>query len=174
MGRKAPVVSPNELQSDPLPGERLRRGLYVETQTTGFDPRSDAVIELGLPHSRTPSVDGSWMCSTTARRCIATIPNVRSRRRSSRSPARPAKRLARRLGRRAGRDRAHPVVLPAWPPHEDVVAPCQGIQMLKRPEVLALLSAGCTHLYRLMALDDPALRFPWPAPLGVRARRWAS
>ena len=66
----------------------------------------------------------------------------------------------------------HPVVLPAWPPVEDVAVPCQRIQMLRRSEVLALLSVSPGHLYRLMALDDAALRFPWPAPLGVRARRW--
>ena len=42
-----PLVLPARV-SDPLPGERLRRGLYVGTQTTGFDPRSDAEIELGL------------------------------------------------------------------------------------------------------------------------------
>ena len=42
-----PLVLPARV-SDPLPGDRLRRGLYVGAQTTGFDPRSDAVIELGL------------------------------------------------------------------------------------------------------------------------------
>ena len=42
-----PLVLPARV-SDPLPGKRLRRGLYVGTQTTGFDPRSDAEIELGL------------------------------------------------------------------------------------------------------------------------------
>ena len=67
----------------------------------------------------------------------------------------------------------HPVVLPAWPPVEDVAVPCQRIQMLRRSEVLALLSVSPGHLYRLMALDDAALRFPWPAPLGERVRRWA-
>ena len=67
----------------------------------------------------------------------------------------------------------HPVVLPAWPPAVDVPVPCHGIQMARRPEVLALLSCSPNHLYRLMKLDDPAFRFPWPAPVGVRARRWA-
>ena len=42
-----PLVLPARV-SDPLPGERLRRGLYVGTQTTGFDPRSDALIALGI------------------------------------------------------------------------------------------------------------------------------
>ena len=65
------------------------------------------------------------------------------------------------------------VVLPAWPPVEHVAVPCQRIQMLRRSEVLALLSCSPNHLYRLMALADPAFRFPWPAPMGVRARRWA-
>ena len=67
----------------------------------------------------------------------------------------------------------HPVVLPAWPPAEDVPVPCHGIQMGRRSEVLALLSCSPNHLYRLMALADPAFRFPWPAPMGVRVRRWA-
>ena len=67
----------------------------------------------------------------------------------------------------------HPVVLPAWPPAQDVPVPCHGIQMLRRLEVLALLPWSANHLYRLMRLDDPDLRFPWPAPLGVKARRWA-
>ena len=42
-----PLVLPARV-SDPLPGERLRRGLYVGTQTLGFDPGSDVEIELGL------------------------------------------------------------------------------------------------------------------------------
>ena len=67
----------------------------------------------------------------------------------------------------------HRVVLPAWPPAQDVPVPCHGIQMLRRPEVLTLLPWSATHLYRLMRLDDLDLRFPWPAPVGVRARRWA-
>ena len=67
----------------------------------------------------------------------------------------------------------HPVVLPAWPPAQHVPVPCHGIQMGRRPEVLALLWCSPNHLYRLMALADPAFRFPWPAPVGVRARRWA-
>ena len=67
----------------------------------------------------------------------------------------------------------HRVVLPAWPLAQDVPVPCHGIQMLRRPEVLALLPWSATHLYRLMRLEDPDLRFPWPAPLGQRARRWA-
>ena len=41
----------------------------------------------------------------------------------------------------------HPVVLPAQPPVEDVVVPCQEIQMLRRSEVLALLSAGSSSLF---------------------------
>ena len=42
-----PLVLPARLH-DPLPGEQLLCGLYVDTGTTGFDPQRDAVIELGL------------------------------------------------------------------------------------------------------------------------------
>ena len=42
-----PLVLPTRL-SDPVPAERLRRGLFVDTETTGFDPQHDTVIELAL------------------------------------------------------------------------------------------------------------------------------
>ena len=106
-------------------------------------------------------------------RCSGAIPSVPGDRSArQRAARRRSGSVAGRLALRAQmRSLYHPVVLPAWPPAEDVPVPCHGIQMLRGSEVLALLSSSPNHLYRLMALDDPALRFPWPAPLGVRARQ---
>ena len=42
-----PLVLPARLH-DPLPGEQLLRGLYIDTGTTGFDPQRDDIIELAL------------------------------------------------------------------------------------------------------------------------------
>ena len=64
---------------------------------------------------------------------------------------------------------------PAWPPAQHVPVRCS-----RDPdESSAQWSSLCcrarpsNHLYRLLTLADPAFRFPWPAPMGVRARRWA-
>ena len=67
----------------------------------------------------------------------------------------------------------HSVALPEWPPKGDVEVPCRGIRMMRWREVLDVVPVGRTQLYRLMNVADPRFRFPWPAPLGEEARRWA-
>ena len=60
------------------------------------------------------------------------------------------------------------VPLPLWCP-PSVEIPCRGITMLRIADVLARVSVGRSHLYRLMNRR----LFPWPAPFGEQAHRWA-
>ena len=68
------------------------------------------------------------------------------------------------------------VELPLWSAQEleSVPVPPERIVLLRKPDVLTQLRFGESHLNRLMHLDDPELRFPWPVPVGVRARRWVA
>lgn len=71
------------------------------------------------------------------------------------------------------RSLCHPVVLSPWPPTGVIDVPCCGIRLMRLEDILARLPVGRSHLYRLMVAQDSRFRFPWPAPLGERARRWA-
>ena len=61
-----------------------------------------------------------------------------------------------------------PVVLLAWP-QQIVDTPCSGIRLLRMPQVLARIGVGKSQLYRMVNAGV----FPWPAPVGQLARRWA-
>ena len=61
-----------------------------------------------------------------------------------------------------------PVPLPLWG-SPVVEIPCRGITMLRIADVLLRVGVGRSHLYRLMNKRV----FPWPAPFGVKAHRWA-
>ena len=60
------------------------------------------------------------------------------------------------------------ITLPVWGP-STVEIPCRGITMLRLADVLERVGVGRSHLYRLMNRR----LFPWPAPFGERAHRWA-
>ena len=77
--------------------------------------------------------------------------------------------LASCLALRAGmKSLLDPVVLPSWPV-APVPIPCSGIRFLRKRDVLERLNCSTNHLYRLIRHSG----FPRPAPVGVKARRWA-
>ena len=63
-----------------------------------------------------------------------------------------------------------PVVLPKWPPEPFVPSPVRAIHMLRLPAVERRVGLAKSHIYR----NIEAGKFPRPAPLGCRVRRWAT